>query len=121
MTTIKFRFTQVFILFLGVLILFSGCASSKKTVEQASQYWSTDIYVSGSDNFSRAENLARIIEREPGEVNVVMQVGVFKLPVHEKPSVDSKVLGTLSIYDAVSVVEWSRFYRVPSTSLMQSV
>ena len=87
-------------------------------MSETTKHWSSDPYITDVDGPSRSGNAARIIDRAPRPTSVTMQVSSLRLPVHADPDVQSPVVGTLDQGDAVTVLEWSRFYRIPGTSLM---
>ena len=111
-------FARVLLVSSLAMTVLAGCSSSSKTVSDTTKYWSSDVYVTDVDGPSRSGNAARIIDRAPLPTNVTMQISSLRLPVHADPDVQSPVVGTLDQGDAVTVLEWSRFYRIPGTSLM---
>ena len=98
------------IILLGLL---TGCNGTKHQ-NQTAKDWSSGTYVS-SDRDSRSENAARVLDRAPEKTDTTMQVRTLRLPVHAHPSITSKVVGNLDRGDAVTVLEWSRFYNAPTT------
>ncbi|MEE2681688.1 MAG: M48 family metalloprotease [Planctomycetota bacterium] len=97
-----------------LLGLFAGC-SGPQHHNQTAKDWSNGNYVSSDEASTRSEHAARVLDRAPEKTDVTMQVRTLRLPVHSLPDLDSKVIGNLDRGDAVTVLEWSRFYNAPST------
>ena len=101
---------------LPMLAIIAGCGGTKHQNQTAAD-WSTGKYVTPEDNASRSDNAARILDRGPEKTDVTMQVESVRVPVHAQPSLKARVIGSLDRGDAVTVLEWSRFYNAPSSDL----
>ena len=108
---------RIGLLFLSpMLLLIAGCSGTKHQNQTAAD-WSTGSYVAPKDGVSRSANAARVLDRGPEKTDVTMQVESLRVPVHAQPSLKSRVIGSLDRGDAVTVLEWSRFYNAPSSDL----
>ena len=98
----------------------TGCASAAANSPNAAakKAWSNDQYVSPEGDAGTQANAARILNSPDKVCDRVMQVGSACAQVHENPTVNSPVIGTLAANDAVRVVAEGRFYRKTSTSKM---
>ena len=101
---------------LPVLTLIAGCGGPKHQNQTAAD-WSSGDYVAPEDDSSRSDNAARVLDRGPEKTDVTMQVDSLRVPVHAQPSLKARVIGSLDRGDAVTVLEWSRFYNAPSSDL----
>ena len=102
---------------IGTIILLGLLASCNGTKQQnqTAKDWSSGTYVSTDTESSRSENAARVLDRTAEKTDTTMQVKTLRLPVHAQPSITSKVIGNLDRGDAVTVLEWSRFYNAPTS------
>ncbi|MSQ90746.1 MAG: hypothetical protein EXS01_05045 [Phycisphaerales bacterium] len=96
----------------------SGAKSSAESVAATKEAWATDRFVEPTNSTGTRANAARVLDQPDNQTSCVMQVGSQTACVHKKPNVDSPVVGTLTLNDAVRVVAASQFYRKTVTSNM---
>ena len=98
----------------------TGCASAAANSPNAAakKAWSNDQYVSPEGDAGTQANAARILNSPDKVCDRVMQVGSACAQVHENPTVNSPVIGTLAANDAVRVVAEGQFCRKTGTSDM---
>ena len=97
----------------GTLSLLLGACSGTAPRNPVATDWGSGSYVSAVDAGTRSDRAAKVLDRAPQQTEATMLVRTMRLPVHAAPDIDSRVLATLDRGDAVTVVEWSRFYDMP--------
>ncbi|MEC7351800.1 MAG: SH3 domain-containing protein, partial [Planctomycetota bacterium] len=95
------------------LALLLGACSGTTPRNPVATDWSSGSYVTAVDAGTRSDRAAKVLDRAPRQTETTMLVRTMRLPVHAAPDIDSRVLATLDRGDAVTVVEWSRFYDMP--------
>ena len=100
----------------SVSLLLGACSGTPPRNPVATD-WGSGSYVSAVDAGTRSDRAAKVLDRTPRQTETTMLVRTMRLPVHAAPDIDSRVLATLDRGDAVTVVEWSRFYDMPGRAL----